>query len=128
MNFQQFTSFKLNQFGQVDFIYTKLSKAFGLVDNEILLAKLQKLNIHDTIIVIFQSYILGGRNFFQFGRHNSALFFPISSVTQGSNLEPSLFAIYFNDVETVFEKIISYLLYSDDIKIFLPILSTIECS
>ncbi|XP_026478477.1 uncharacterized protein LOC113384917 [Ctenocephalides felis] len=102
-------------------IYTDFSKAFDLVDHDILLRKVQRYGVRGKILDWFRSYLTGRHLQVRLDGHLSEKYEAISGVPQGSHLGPILFNIFINDIGTNFNS--DYLLYADDLKIY----KTINC-
>lgn len=116
----------LDNAGQLDVIYTDFSKAFDKVDHKILIKKLQKLGISGSMLNWLTSYVTGRTQQVQIG---TALSNPIpvtSSVAQGSNLGPLLFALFINDIHEVLEDI-DFVLFADDLKLSKVVNSLRDC-
>ena len=88
------TSFesKMNTLG----IFLDFSKAFNIINHEILLNKLHHYGIRGTVNNWFKSYLIGKTQQVDYNSHVSNIR-TISSVLQGSILSPLLFIIYVND-------------------------------
>jgi hypothetical protein len=110
--------------GRVNAIYTDLKKAFNSVDHNILVLKLNKLGIGYPLLSCLSSY-LSNRSFCaNINCHLSSNTTVTSDVPLGSHLSPLLFIIFINDVGSSF-KFCKYLLFTDNLKINLPVKSNI---
>lgn len=97
-------------------IYTDFSKAFDMVDHEILINKLDQYNIKNKALEWLKSYLTDRQLQVRVNGHFSESYRVISGVPQGSHLGPTLFNIFINDIGKQFKS--EYLLYADDLKIF----------
>lgn len=118
----------LDKAGQLDVIYTDFSKAFDKVDHKILITKLERMGISGTMLKWFESYITGRSQQVQIDGSLSNIINVTSSVAQGSNLGPLLFALFINDIHEVLEDV-DFVLYADDLKMSKSITdSTRDCA
>ena len=90
-----------------------LSKAFDLINHNILLEKLKKIGLSDTCLKWFRSY-LSNRKMYVFinGSLSTKVATLVRSVPQGSILGPLLFLIFINDMPLATS--LDCFLYADD--------------
>ena len=114
-------------------IFCDLSKAFDLVDHNILLYKLYNIGIRGVPHLWFQSYLHNRQQFTSISdltpiassnqsiltQHHSDLKQVIRGVPQGSILGPLLFNVYINDLPLSSSDPLDYILYADDTNILL---------
>lgn len=112
--------------GQVDVVYTDLKAAFDRIDHRILLAKLDHLGVSCKVVNWVASYLTGRTLSVKIGASESVPFCMTSGVPQGSNIGPSFFSVYYNDVTFVLPPG-SRILYADDLKIYQPIHNVDDC-
>ena len=94
------------------------SKAFDMVDHEILLGKLYKYGIRGNAFNWMKSYLRGRQQFVAIDGSESSKTTLKIGVPQGSILGPLLFVIYINDLPHIHE-IAKFILYADDANIIL---------
>ena len=121
----QYISDSLESKKQVDVIYTDLSKAFDVVNHSILLDKLSKFGLCSNLIKLFQSFLCNRIQYVEYRGFRSQTYVTTSGVTQGSNLGPILFIIYFNDALLEFKCPI--FVYADDLKVAKTITTLDDC-
>ncbi|XP_055623730.1 uncharacterized protein LOC129767133 [Toxorhynchites rutilus septentrionalis] len=78
----------MEQGTQVDSVYTDLNAAFDRVDHKILIARLNKLGISSRFTIWLNSYLTDRWMCVKIESAQSASFFNLSGVPQGSNLGP----------------------------------------
>lgn len=94
------------------------SKAFDMVDHDILLKKLYKYGIRGNALNWMQSYLQGRQQYVTIGGSVSTKMPIIYGVPQGSILGPLLFIIYINDLPNIY-KLAKFILYADDANIII---------
>jgi hypothetical protein len=123
--FVQYVSTALHNKQQIDIVYTDLSKAFDVVNHRILSSKLISFGLCDNLVKLFASFLSDRKQYVECGGFQSGQYIASSGVTQGSNLGPLLFIIYFNDV--LFQFKCPVFVYADDLKIVNIIHSESDC-
>ncbi len=126
MCMSQIISDTLDHSGQLDVIYTDLSKAFDKINHQILLCKLSAMGFSDSLIKLFYSYLSSRVNCVVYNGFKSNSYASFSGVPQGSILGPLCFIIYLNDVVDIIQNS-QILIYADDIKIFHKIGNVDDC-
>lgn len=122
---QQALDNKLHAIG----IFLDLTKAFDVINHNILLSKLQSYGIRGTLNSWFRSYLSGRSQYVSLtqtnnfrnnimGNFSSPLQINPRGVPQGSILGPLLFLIYINDLPRQFQGM-DFVLYADDTSILL---------
>ena len=116
----------LDNKGQLDVIYTDLSKALDKVDHQILLNKLSMFGLSNCTLNLFISYLFFRTNFVYHKGYTSTFYVATSSIPQGSTLGPLLLILYINDVVSVIEHSL-ILMFADDVKLFRKISNPLDC-
>lgn len=106
----------MNQGFDVHALYTDFSKAFDMVDHDILVDKLKQYGVVGNALNWFHSYLTGRYLQVRTNGHISEEYKVNSGVPQGSHLGPILFNIFTNDIGDNMSS--EYLLYADDMKIY----------
>jgi len=115
-SFLSFSAPLLEVGSQVDTIYLDWSKAFDKVPHDRLLAKLSAFPGLEPYIPWFRNYLARRCCAVCVNGATSEPYWPTSGVHQGSNLGPTLFNIFINDVGEGLS--CRFLMFADDIKIF----------
>ena len=94
------------------------SKAFDMVDHDILLNKLNNYGIRGIAHDWIKSYLANREQYVHIRGKNSSMEKLEFGVPQGSILGPLLFVIYINDLPRI-QQLVKFILYADDANIFI---------
>ncbi len=98
-------------------IFCDLSKAFDVINHEILLHKLNRYGIRGIVNQWFQNYLNDRKQFVEIQKTQSSLLDIMCGVPQGSILGPLLYLLYVNDIMySCRSKILSF---ADDTTLFI---------
>ena len=92
------------------------SKAFDMVDHEIMIKKLEHYGVRGKLLSWFQSYLTNRQQYVHLNGVDSNKKFLKYGVPQGSILGPLLFIIYINDLPEI-TNLAKYIFFADDANI-----------
>ena len=98
-------------------VFLDLSKAFDVLDHNILLYKLKYYGINSNSLQLLENYLTNRKQYIEFEKHKSDLKNITIGVPQGSILGPLFFIIYINDI-VLAPKIFTPIIYADDTTLF----------
>lgn len=101
-------------------IFVDFTKAFDLLNHDILLHKLESLGVRGHALALFQSYLNNRCQYVTAGGSHSDVRPILSRVPQGSILGPLLFNVFINDIVKISE-VAEFIIYADDTSIFLRV-------
>ena len=98
-------------------LFCDLSKAFDVIDHNILLHKLWNYGIRGTALKWYKSYLSNRTQFTNYCNFNSPRLNILQGVPQGSILGPLLFLIYVNDIG--FSQNVNIVSFADDTTMYM---------
>lgn len=107
----------LEEFKQVDAVYTDFSKAFDRVDHGIFLNKLCDLGFGTAALGWIESFLVGHQQKVRIGSFQSEAIFVTSGVPQGGHCSPIFFDLFVNTIFDCFQNS-DALAFADDVKIY----------
>jgi len=111
---------------QTDVIFTVFRKAFDTVDHGLIINELQALGIGNPLLSWLKSYLTKRKQFVKVHDLLSELTDVPSVVPQGSHISPLLIILFINSINKWITKA-KFLLFAEDIKIYLKIDSPESC-
>lgn len=102
---------------QVDSVYTDFSKAFDRVSFQLLLAKLEAMGFHPSLLAWLKSFLEGRTQSVKINNFISTPIPVLSGVPQGSHCAPLLFNLFVNDVSKIIKNS-TVSMFADDLKIY----------
>ena len=118
LNAQQVLSNVLNKKQIGLLLLIDFSKAFDMVEHDILLAKLSNYGIRGIALDWIKSYLSNREQYVCFNGKKSTVANIKYGVPQGSILGPLLFIIYINDISNISD-LATFILYADDVNIII---------
>lgn len=117
----QYISESLDNRGQVDVVYTDISRAFDTISHPILLKKLSAFGFSPAFTNLMRTYLQERVAYVCYNGFHSYTYEITSGVPQGSNLGPLLYLLYMDDL--LKSLTCPALAYADDLKIYSVILT-----
>ncbi|BES89632.1 Retrotransposon protein [Nesidiocoris tenuis] len=127
MVFQDYILEAFRRGRQVDCVYTDFSKCFDKIPHPQLFAKLREFGFHGELYQWLVSYLSGRRMMVRLKGYYSRPFATTSGTPQGSHIGPLIFLIYINGINSVFEGRVRFLLFADDVKMFVEVDDPNDC-
>ena len=124
--FSEYCLSALEHGSQVEEVYTDFSKAFDKLSHAILFSKLQQFGFHSNFLKWIKSYLSNRVCKVVVEEFESRPYVQTSGVPQGSVLGPLFFNLFINDISLCFKNS-KFLLYADDLKIYLRTESLRDC-
>ena len=81
--------------------FADFSKGFDQIDHRILMEKLSKFNIHNSLLRWIGAFLLERSQFVRIGNSTSTGQFTNGGIPQGTKLDPILFAVMVNDLISI---------------------------
>lgn len=100
-------------------VFFDFTKAFDLVDHNIMLQKLVHYGIQGHELLLFKSYFSHRKQYVEINGSKSQIGNVVCGVPQGSGLGPLLFSIYINDLNHL-GFFGSLFMFADDVSLFYP--------
>lgn len=116
----------INERQVVHCVYFDFSKAFDLVNIDILTDRMRLLGFDDRTVRWCSAYLTGRSFRVRVGDSFSGASGCPSGVPQGSTLGPFLWSIYIQSIQSVIPSGVNYLLYADDLKLYTRIASSTD--
>lgn len=109
---------------EVHSIYTDFSKAFDLINHDLLINKIMLMGVHGSLLRWCESYLRNRSQLVSLRGYSSTAREIPSGVPQGSHIGPLFFLIFINDLA---DRITcSFKMYADDLKLYKTIDSQLD--
>jgi hypothetical protein len=101
-------------------VFLDFTKAFDMVNHDLLLKKLAQLNFSDPALNWLKSYLTNRRQAAKDSAGNLSKWVPLESGTpQGSPLSALLFTLFTHDLPHLFKNRCKYHVYADDVQLYI---------
>lgn len=116
VSFTHFVSSIIELRGQVDVVYTDFSKAFDVLNHNLLISKLNSMGISNRLLDWMASFHSSRIQLVKIGNYESDPIYVTSGCIQGGHMSGLLFLLFINDISTIFSGV-EFWMFADDLKV-----------